>query len=74
MNSCINLLVLFKTTIKIQDSLSKNLFNRQSNSDHILKTVTHTCVCWNITVGSNIVDTALSFNFNLSENPVLNRQ
>ncbi len=45
---------------------------RQSNSDHVIKTVILTHVWCNITVSSNIVGTESSFSFNLFENPVSN--
>ncbi len=47
--------------------LSNDLFNRQSNSDHIINSYSH--LCCDITVGSNIAGTASSFSFNLFENP-----
>ncbi len=47
------------------------LFNRQSNSDHVIKQL-FTLVCCDINVVSNIFGTASSFSFNLSENPTSN--
>ncbi len=46
------------------------LKKKQSNSDPVIKTITHTCVS---TLLSNpIIDTASFFSFNLSENPASN--
>lgn len=43
--------------------------NRQSNCDHVIKTVPHTCVLRHYRQIQYSL-TASSFNFNLSENPV----
>ncbi len=51
--------------------VSKDLFNRQSNSDKVIKQLLRLVYC-DITVGSNIVGTASTFSFNLSENPASN--
>ncbi len=46
--------------------------NRQSNSDHIIKTVTHTCVVWHYCQIQYSRQKASSFSFKLSENPASN--